>query len=85
MAAAVVAAPLGFLGARNVVVNALAHFLVRRVLDGFRGMDQLIWALAFVRAVGLGPLAGVLAIFAASASVAHVWTAPWVQGVCCMI
>ena len=63
--AAIVAVPLGFLGARNVLVNALAHFTIRRVYDGFRGMDQLIWALAFVRAVGLGPLAGVLAITAA--------------------
>jgi phosphonate transport system permease protein len=63
--AAVIALPLGFLGARNVVVNLLAHFSVRRVFDGFRGVDQLIWALAFVRAVGLGPLAGVLAIVAA--------------------
>jgi len=63
--AACVALPLGFLGARNVVVNTLAHFSVRRVFDGFRGIDQLIWALAFVRAVGLGPLAGVLAIAAA--------------------
>ena len=67
--AAVVAIPLGFLGARNVVVNALAHFTLRRVFDGFRGMDQLIWALAFVRAVGLGPLAGVLALFAAEVAV----------------
>jgi phosphonate transport system permease protein len=63
--AAVIAFPLGFLGARNVVVNLLAHFSLRRVFDGFRGVDQLIWALAFVRAVGLGPLAGVLAIIAA--------------------
>src|SRR5215475_14447055 len=63
--AAVIAMPLGFLGARNVLVNALAHFSIRRLFDGFRGVDQLIWALAFVRAVGLGPLAGVLAIAAA--------------------
>lgn len=69
VAAAAVAVPLGFLGARNVVVNALAHFSIRRVFDGFRGMDQLIWALAFVRAVGLGPLAGVLAIAAAEVCV----------------
>jgi phosphonate transport system permease protein len=60
--AATIAVPLGFLGARNVVINALAHISIRRVFDGFRGVDQLIWALAFVRAVGLGPLAGVLAI-----------------------
>jgi phosphonate transport system permease protein len=68
-AAMLVAVPLGFLGARNVVVNTLAHFSIRRVFDGLRGMDQLIWALAFVRAVGLGPLAGVMAIFAAEIAV----------------
>lgn len=63
--AACIAFPLGFLGSRNVVMNRLAHFTVRRVFDGFRGVDQLVWALAFVRAVGLGPLAGVMAIIAA--------------------
>lgn len=67
--AVILAVPLGFLGSRNVVVNALAHFSIRRVFDGFRGMDQLIWALAFVRAVGLGPLAGVLAIAVAEVAV----------------
>jgi len=67
--AAVVAVPLGFLGARNVVTNLLAHFSLRRVFDGLRGVDQLIWALAYVRAVGLGPLAGVLAIFSADVAV----------------
>jgi phosphonate transport system permease protein len=65
----VIAVPLGFLGARNVVINALAHFSIRRVFDTLRGMDQLIWALAFVRAVGLGPLAGVMAITAAEIAV----------------
>ena len=65
LAAFCVALPLGFLGARNVVVGALAHFSIRRSFDAFRGIDQLIWALAFVRAVGLGPLAGVLALAAA--------------------
>jgi phosphonate transport system permease protein len=67
--AAVLAIPLGFLGAGNVVTNTLARFSLRRVLDGFRGVDQLIWALAYVRAVGLGPLAGVLAIATADIAV----------------
>jgi phosphonate transport system permease protein len=67
--AMIVAVPLGFLGARNVVVNVLAHFTIRRGFDALRGMDQLIWALAFVRAVGLGPLAGVMAITAAEIAV----------------
>jgi len=35
---------------------------VRRVLDVLRGIDMAIWGLIFVRAVGMGPLAGVLAI-----------------------
>jgi phosphonate transport system permease protein len=67
--AAVLAVPIGFLGAGNVVTNTLARFSLRRVLDGFRGVDQLIWALAYVRAVGLGPLAGVLAIATADIAV----------------
>lgn len=67
--AALVAVPLGFLGARNVATSALFRFSLRRVFDGFRGIDQLIWALAYVRAVGLGPLAGVLAIFTADIAV----------------
>jgi phosphonate transport system permease protein len=60
--AAVLAVPLGFLGAKNVMPNWLFHFGLRRIYDGFRGIDGLVWALVFVSAVGLGPFAGVLAI-----------------------
>jgi len=60
--AAVVALPLGFLGAKNVVPNWLFHFGLRRGFDSLRGIDSLVWALIFVSAVGLGPFAGVLAI-----------------------
>jgi len=60
--AAVVAVPFGFLGAKNVMPNWFFHFTLRRVFDGFRGIDGLVWALIFVSAVGLGPFAGVLAI-----------------------
>jgi phosphonate transport system permease protein len=67
--AALVAVPLGFLGARNIVTVTLLRFSVRRMFDGIRGVDQLIWALAYVRAVGLGPLAGVLAIFTSDMAV----------------
>lgn len=62
--AAVVAAPLGFLGAKTIVANPALHFVIRRSFDILRGIPALIWALIFVRAVGLGPMAGVLAIFA---------------------
>ncbi|MDJ0389393.1 phosphonate ABC transporter, permease protein PhnE [Roseomonas sp. E05] len=67
--ASLVALPLGFLGARNIVTVTLLRFSVRRLFDGLRGVDQLIWALAYVRAVGLGPLAGVLAIFSSDVAV----------------
>jgi len=56
------AIPLGFLGARNVIPQFLFHFGLRRIFDGLRGIDQLIWALIFVGVVGLGPFAGILAI-----------------------
>jgi len=60
--ASLFALPLGFLAARNVVAFSPFRHFIRRILDVFRGVDQLIWALVYVRAVGLGPLAGVLAI-----------------------
>src|SRR3954452_15302598 len=69
MLAAVFAVPLGFLGARNVIPARLFHFVTRRLFDGLRGLDQLIWALVFVRAMGLGPIAGILAIAVAETGV----------------
>ena len=60
--ASVLAVPLGMLCAKNVLPNWLARFVFRRSSDALRGVDQMIWALIFVRAVGLGPLAGILAI-----------------------
>ena len=36
------------MGASNVVTTTLLRFSLRRVFDGMRGVDQLIWALAFV-------------------------------------
>lgn len=60
--AATIALPLGFLGARNVLPMPLVRFPLRRAFDFLRGIDSLVWALVYVRAVGLGPLAGVLAI-----------------------
>lgn len=60
--AALLAFPLGFLAARNVLPNVIARFLVRRSMDTIRGVDTLIWALVWINVVGLGPFAGVLAI-----------------------
>ncbi|QCI63924.1 phosphonate ABC transporter, permease protein PhnE [Phreatobacter stygius] len=66
MAAALLAFPFGFLAAKNVIPNAIVHFLSRRFLDTIRGVDELIWALIWVSVVGLGPFAGVLALVTAN-------------------
>ncbi len=63
--ASLIALPLSFLAARNVMHDRAARpiaLLVRRLFDLLRGVDMAIWGLIFVRAVGMGPLAGVLAI-----------------------
>ena len=60
--AAILAFPIGFLAAKNVVANRIVHFLARRSLDTIRGIDVLVWALIWVSVVGLGPFAGILAI-----------------------
>jgi phosphonate transport system permease protein len=67
--AMVFAVPLGFLGARNVIPQRVFRFCTRRLFDGLRGLDQLIWALVFVRAMGLGPIAGIMAIAVAETGV----------------
>jgi phosphonate transport system permease protein len=64
LTAALLAFPVGFLAAKNVVPNVFAHFAVRRFLDAIRGVDVLIWALIFINVVGLGAFAGILAIAA---------------------
>jgi phosphonate transport system permease protein len=69
MLALVFAVPMGFLGARNIIPERVFHFVTRRLFDGLRGLDQLIWALVFVRAMGLGPIAGIMAIAVAETGV----------------
>lgn len=59
----ILALGLAFFAARNTMPVGVIRHAVRRMLDVFRGIDQIVWGLVFVRAVGLGPLAGVLAIF----------------------
>ncbi|TCP58421.1 phosphonate transport system permease protein [Rhodovulum bhavnagarense] len=59
---ALIAFPLSFFGAANI--NRLLPFRlgVRRGYDIIRAFETLILALIFIRAFGLGPLAGILAI-----------------------
>jgi len=63
VAAAVLALPLGFLSARNVAAPPV-FYPARTVLNLFRSVDTLVYALIFVAAVGLGPFPGVLAVIA---------------------
>jgi len=60
--AAVIALPLSLLGAKNINRLPFLRFGVRRGFDFIRAFETLILALIFIRAFGLGPLAGVLAI-----------------------
>ena len=65
LTATVIALLLSFLAARNIMrglIPGTIALLMRRLFDVLRGIDMAIWGLIFVRAVGLGPLAGVLAI-----------------------
>ena len=55
------AIPFGLLSARNVAPNWVVQ-PVRRLMDVFRSINELIIALVFIAAVGLGPLAGVMAL-----------------------
>ncbi len=67
-----VAVPLALLGTRVLSVSALSGRMarlpaglrqgVRWLLILLRSVPELVWALVFVRVVGLGPTAGVLAI-----------------------
>ena len=55
------AIPFGLLSARNVAPAWVVQ-PVRRLMDVFRSINELIIALIFIAAVGLGPLAGVMAL-----------------------
>ncbi|MEZ5665215.1 MAG: phosphonate ABC transporter, permease protein PhnE [Burkholderiaceae bacterium] len=56
------AVPLGLLASSNIV-PWWVYQPVRRVLDAFRAINEMVFAMLFVVAVGLGPFAGVLALW----------------------
>jgi len=60
--AVVCALPFGLLSAKNVVPWYIYHPM-RRLMDCFRAINEMVMALLFVAAVGLGPFAGVLALW----------------------
>jgi len=59
---AIFAFPLALLGARNIIPLPWLRLSSRRAFDALRAVEQIILALIFIRAFGLGPLAGILAI-----------------------
>jgi phosphonate transport system permease protein len=71
----IVAVPLSYMSSRNILDILIPgktpfHLFSKRVIYGsatlvanvFRSINEIIWALIFVSAVGLGPMAGILAL-----------------------
>lgn len=57
-----VAFVLSFPAAINLAPNSWIYWISRRFLEVCRGIPEILLALVFVFAIGIGPLAGVLAI-----------------------
>ena len=53
---------LSFLSAKNITPNIYSYHLVKRFLEFLRGVPEIIFAILFVWALGVGPLAGIIAI-----------------------
>jgi phosphonate transport system permease protein len=60
--AVLASAPLALLAAHNTTPHLVVYILARVFLNLLRSINELIYALILVSAVGLGPFAGVLAI-----------------------
>jgi len=50
-------------GRHQALIRWLSRLAVRRLLDFCRGFNEFVMALIFVAVIGLGPFAGVLALF----------------------
>ena len=61
------AVPLAFLGARNLMrgspIRMAIYTVVRGFFNIFRSIQELVFAIIFVTVVGIGPFAGMLALF----------------------
>lgn len=53
---------LCFAGSRNLMKNSWIYFFARRFMEICRGVPEILIALVFVFAFGIGPLAGILAV-----------------------
>ncbi|MDR1241369.1 MAG: phosphonate ABC transporter, permease protein PhnE [Deltaproteobacteria bacterium] len=60
--AVICAVPLGIMSSENIA-PWWVYQPVRRLMDAARAINEMVFAMLFVVAVGLGPFAGVLALF----------------------
>ncbi|WP_322046015.1 phosphonate ABC transporter, permease protein PhnE [Paraburkholderia sp. J67] len=60
--AIVCAVPFGLMSAHNLAPRWVLH-PVRRLMDACRAINEMVFAMLFIVAVGLGPFAGVLALW----------------------
>lgn len=58
----ILSVPFALLASRNTAPHPIVRSITRFMIATMRTIPDLIWALIFVVAVGLGPLAGILAI-----------------------
>lgn len=58
----VLAIPFGLLAARNTTPHPVLYGVARLLLNAARSINEMIFGLIFVAAVGLGPFPGVLAL-----------------------
>ena len=59
--AVIAAVPMGLASSSNLT-PPWVHQPMRRLLDAFRAINEMVFAMLFIVAVGLGPFAGVLAL-----------------------
>jgi len=62
MVGIVIAVPLALLAAANMTPSRFTYYAARSVIGFTRAVPDLVWALLFVTAVGLGPFPGGLAL-----------------------
>lgn len=60
--ALVISLPLGVMAAKNASPHPAIFHATRNLLTMMRALPELVWALVFVSAVGLGPLPGIMAL-----------------------
>lgn len=71
----IIAFPLSFFSSRNILLilipgrsqgftalRRVIYFTSMMIANVFRSINEIVWALLFVSAVGLGPMAGILAL-----------------------